>query len=299
MRAYGRTPGEDRERRRRHLWLALVGSLALHAGLYASMTGRTPGIDPTGTARRAVSVLVELAVPGLGPPGAPEGAPPTIDAEDVPEAPPAPVAAPRPRRVLSGPTALVAPPRADPVPEAAPTGGVADGAEGQGTDGQSDNAFLDTLLARSTGGGAGAGGRGGAGCPDGVEGLWRARRYNRERGRWGVFTLDVRRDGSALTGTIVLHSWTGGPDDDQPPRCGPGVYEHTVRMNASGRLDGDDFRFDARDHRRTVQCMEAERFAYNLDHFRGTLRGNRILSVNNDGGWEVNSPYTFRRVACP
>ncbi len=37
---------------------------------------------------------------------------------------------------------------------------------------------------------------------------------------------------------------------------------------------------------------------YNLDHFTGTIRGNRFLAVNNDGGRDVNAPYSFRRTSC-
>jgi hypothetical protein len=276
---------EDPRRRARFV-IGLSVSVALHLFLWLSLTLRPSNPHSVAAMRAAVGVVVDVAVPGLGEPGAPVGEARHEESdEDV-----AAVAAPAPRaRVRQGIAPFAS---REPSPEPA----IESATDGRGS---SDDAFIDGLMARATGRGDGAGGRGGAGCPDAVAGTWRAQRYSRERGRWGVFTLRVERDhDEALSGTITLHSWTGGPADDRPPRCAPGVFEHVVRMNATGRLVGRDFRFEGRDHRRTIRCMSEERWAYNLDSFTGTLAANRIVSVNNDGGWEVNTPYTFRRVAC-
>lgn len=258
--------------------------MVLHVAIFASLSG-THVEAPSPTAQLAIGTLVDVAVPGFGPPGAPSGEAAAADSPDQSDPP----AAPLPRVRAAASTAPSLPVATDVEAQTqAPSEG----------EGQSADAFLDSLIARADGRGDGAGGAGGAGCPDPIAGIWRARRFNRVRGTWGVFTLKIERDGAALTGAITLHSWTGDSRDRHPPPCAPGIFEHTVVMNADGRLEGRHVRFDARDHRRTVQCMSAGRFAYNLDHFTGTLATNRILAVNNDGGWEVNTPYTFRRVSC-
>jgi hypothetical protein len=160
------------------------------------------------------------------------------------------------------------------------------------------DALIDALIARSSGEGSGAGGSGGAGCPDPIAGTWHARKYKSAEGWWSSFTLHIERDGDRLSGRVVQHGWTGGPRDTSPPMCTPGIFEHRVRMGGEGFLRGDHVRFDAEGPpERTVLCMGTD-LGYNLDHFTGTLRGNRLLAVNNDGGRDVNAPYTFRRTRC-
>jgi hypothetical protein len=153
-------------------------------------------------------------------------------------------------------------------------------------------------MARSSGSGAGAGGNGGAGCSDPIAGTWFVRKFRGGEGWWSSFTLHIERDGETLTGRVVQHGWTGGADDRSPPICTPGMFEHRVRMGGEGWIRGDQVRFDALGPpQRTVICMGTD-LGYNLDHFSGTLRGNRLLAVNNDGGRDVNAPYTFRRTSC-
>lgn len=165
--------------------------------------------------------------------------------------------------------------------------------------------FLEELMRRPPlaglgGAGDGTGGEtGGRGCPDPVVGTWRARRYDGALGRHVVFTLRITaHDGSRLEGTILNRSWSGSRSERHPPRCAPGVSDHTVTMPARGRLVGGSFRLDALSHRRTNHCFDVGLWMYNLDHFTGTLDGDTLRVVNNDGGHERNSPYVFERIAC-
>lgn len=169
--------------------------------------------------------------------------------------------------------------------------------------------FLEELMRRAplpglggsggaTGSGSGAG-AGGSGCADPILGTWRARRYDLALGRHVVFTLRLtERQGSRVEGTILNRSWSGGRSQRSPPRCAPGVSDHTVTMPARGRLVGDSFRLDALSHRRTNHCFDEGLWMYNLDHFTGTVEGDTFRAVNNDGGHERNSPYTFERISC-
>ncbi|MEZ4248897.1 MAG: hypothetical protein R3B99_11720 [Polyangiales bacterium] len=153
--------------------------------------------------------------------------------------------------------------------------------------------------------GDGAGGGGGDGCADPVVGTWRARRYDEEGtgpdrlGHHASFTIRIAsHEGERLEGAITLRAWSGDASETSPPRCRTGHYDHTVRMRATGSLEGDRFRMDALDHVRTEHCIDFGRWSYNLDHFRGRLDGESLDLVNNDGGREVNAPYRFRRVSC-
>lgn len=169
--------------------------------------------------------------------------------------------------------------------------------------------FVDALINRgnngqgNVGAGTGSGGGGEAGgggeCGDPILGTWRARRYDRLHQRHATFTIRVtHREGDRLEGTIINRAWSGGPLQTSPPRCTPGVFDHTVRMPAHGRFNGREFRMDAESHRRTVHCIDTGIWMYNLDHFSGRMQGDVLVTVNNDGGVEVNSPYRFRRVSC-
>lgn len=169
-----------------------------------------------------------------------------------------------------------------------------------------NNLFLDALMARGNvgegraGSGDGAGGgEGGGDCSDPIVGTWRARRYDRLHGRHAIFTIRItHREGERLEGTIINRAWSGGPLQTSPPRCSPGVFDHTVTMPARGRFTGREFRMDAQSHRRTEHCIDSGLWLYNLDHFTGRLDDGELRTVNNDGGIEVNSPYRFRRVSC-
>lgn len=297
----------DEERRRGRpalaLWLAGVGSIALH-GLLLWSTAGGPELAAE-NATRATMALVDFAVPGSGPPGAPLGetlaaAPGASDeaVRDEPAARPRQLPSSRPRAALTaeGAADVAAVSEAEVLDEGVP------GALGEAPDPTSD-AFLDGLLTRSAARGV-PGARAGSGCPDPIAGTWRARRYDTTRGRWGVFTLYIERPGSgagrpsaALRGRIRLHAWTGPRSGRTPPRCGPGVYEHSVRMPATGAFDGERFHFEASSFERVTHCMDA-RFDYNLDRFTGRVEGDVLAVVNNDGGHEVDAPYRFRRLSC-
>ena len=169
--------------------------------------------------------------------------------------------------------------------------------------------FLEALMNRgnggqgNVGGGTGTGGGGEAGgggeCADPILGTWRAKRYDSGHRRHATFTIRItHREGERLDGTITLRAWSGGPLQTSPPRCEPGVWDHTVRMRGHGRFNGREFRMDGEAHRRTTHCMDMGIWMYNLDHFTGHLQNGVLDTVNNDGGHEVNSPYRFRRVSC-
>ncbi|RLB56463.1 MAG: hypothetical protein DRJ42_03240 [Deltaproteobacteria bacterium] len=285
--------------------MALFVSSAVHAVLFLVLVLPPPERGPDLSSATA-SVFIDVAVPGIGPPGAPRGDAPNMEpiddlAErlDAPAVPPpraprasvAPAPGPAPSiesSPLRAPSAG-APTEIPEVPEAPSAAGNAEG-----------DAFIDALIARSRGGGTGARGNGGGGCPDPIDGTWYATKYRESEGRWVSFMLHVERvaDGEALTGHVVQHSWTGGPGDRSPPRCTPGMTEYRVRMGGQGVLRGDQVRFDALGPAsRTVLCM-GDDLGYNLDHFAGTVRGNRMLAVNNDGGRDVDQAYTFRRTSC-
>lgn len=295
---------DEREKRRASalaLTFAGVGSLLLHAALLWSFAGGASAV--TEGASEAAVAFVDFAVPGAGPPGAPSGG---ATANVAPEArvledDDAPVVAAQPRAARRGPapiaaltseagTDLAAVSDASEVAESGTLGATDEG------EADSSDAFLDGLMARSTERGV-PGARGGDGCPDPIAGTWRARRYDEARERWGVFTLRIAREGATLEGRIRLHAWSGPRAGRTPPRCAPGVYEHSVRMPASGSFDGERFRFDASSYERVTHCMDA-RFDYNLDHFTGRVEGDVLHVVNNDGGHEVNAPYRFRRLSC-
>jgi hypothetical protein len=140
-----------------------------------------------------------------------------------------------------------------------------------------------------------------------VAGIWRAHKYNSTYRDWVVFDLHIARDPadrSQLRGLITNHSWTGGPEQEEPPPCNrnPG-WEWVVSMDARGRVTDDlhihfggigQWRLDE------VRCGRGPA-GYNLDNLSGHI-DEAILefqSVNNDGGRAVNEPMVFRRIRCP
>ncbi len=275
--------------------LALFASTGLHVVVFLFFVGsaRLPAPDMSSA---TAELLVDVTVPGLGPPGAPAGdlanvqeADPLAEELDAPVMPPP--RAERPSTVDATETAPT---------ELSPEGEPAEVAETASEAGAVDgDAFIDSLIARPRAGtGAGAGGNGGAGCEDPIEGVWHVRKYRSGEGWWTTFTLHIERDGDELRGRVVQHGWNGNADDQSPPACTPGMFEHRVEMFGEGFVHGDQVRFDAvGPPRRTVLCRGLP-LGYNLDHFTGTVRGNRLLAVNNDGGRDVNAPYVFRRTSC-
>lgn len=145
-----------------------------------------------------------------------------------------------------------------------------------------------------------------ADCDDPVTGVWKSHKHDPRYGDWYMFTLTVERspeDPNRLAGTIHAHSWTGGPQQEEPPPCGPGVWHWTVMMNAAGSVSPTgEIRFGGIDWRpENAYCGRMlGPGEYNPDHFSGTIDPaiQEFQSVNNDGGRSVNDPMVFRRVSC-
>jgi hypothetical protein len=141
-------------------------------------------------------------------------------------------------------------------------------------------------------------------CPQRVAGVWRAQRYAPLQGLWVRFTLRVEeRDDGTLAGTIRSRIWSGTAADRRPPPCGPGQIDTEHEMPARGRVDGDRITFGSRTHRLVAdRCPQlfGRMAGYAPDNFSGTLDEARqeFQSVNNDGAYDVNTPYVFRRTAC-
>ena len=140
-----------------------------------------------------------------------------------------------------------------------------------------------------------------------VAGVWRSHKYDPRFRDWYIFTLNVRRvpgSPNELTGSIVAHSWEGGPSDAEPPPCARQMgSEWVVSMDARGSVISETqivfggigrWRLD-----RTI-CRYGPSM-YNLDNFSGTIDPSilEFQSVNNDGGRAVNDPMVFRRIRCP
>jgi hypothetical protein len=306
---------DDEREDRRWLWLAIPGSVVLHALVVLALPDHHARSNalvravrddvwldaPTGAlGARGTEDPHEVAAGAPGAPSDEADAPPVRSSTTRRE-----VASSRESDATSAePGEATSDPNGAESSEATSDPNGAESSEANGADGAgglSNDAFLDGLLAR----GDGAGGGGGDGCADPVVGTWRARRYDEEGtgpdrlGHHASFTIRITsHEGERLEGAITLRAWSGDASETSPPRCRTGHYDHTVRMRATGSLEGDRFRMDALDHVRTEHCIDFGRWSYNLDHFRGRLDGESLDLVNNDGGREVNAPYRFRRVSC-
>ncbi len=137
-------------------------------------------------------------------------------------------------------------------------------------------------------------------CSDPVEGTWVAYRYSPEYRDWARFTLHIDRNESRLEGTIVARMWRGMASDRNPPPCSPDGWDYTVTMQATGNLIGDQLAFGSNAHRVSSVACASSFFSYNPDHFTGTVDGigDRMHTVNNDGGRDINAAYEFRRLRC-
>ncbi len=145
-------------------------------------------------------------------------------------------------------------------------------------------------------------------CGDEIAaGIWRSHAYNPTYGDWQVFTLTIRRvpdSPEQLVGTIVNHSWYGGPSDQEPPPCSrQRQFEWIVSMDARGRVThGNQIFFGGVGRWRLdeTRCRQGPG-GYNLDNFSGVIDPAilEFQSVNNDGGRAVNEPAVFRRIRCP
>ncbi len=144
-------------------------------------------------------------------------------------------------------------------------------------------------------------GRRGTFCEDPVAGTWVAQKFKMVggRGRWVRFRLIVRRDGTQLTGRIVSRIWDGTASDHEPPECRPFISDMTWEMAGTGFVAGDQMTFRG-GTARVIRSDCPSSGTYAPDAFSGTVdpERERFSSVNNDGAYDVNEPYVFRRVAC-
>ncbi len=136
-----------------------------------------------------------------------------------------------------------------------------------------------------------------------VEGIWKSHAYYPGHGQWYIFTLTIRRDPSdprRLTGRVHSHYWNGGPDDVEPPPCGPGGFHQTVIMPAEGSVDGMRIQFGGTSWQNDQTFCGPPTTGYYPDVFSGVIDPEieEFQSVNNDGGPMVNYPTVFRRVRC-
>lgn len=135
-------------------------------------------------------------------------------------------------------------------------------------------------------------------CGDPVIGTWRTQKYRSTDRTWVRFTLHVRREGDRLAGTIESRIWSGSPLTPVPGACTPFGHDHTWVMQADGRVDGESMRFGARSLRLVREDCPSSGTRYAPDHFRGTIQGEAFDALNNDGAYDVDEPYLFRRIAC-
>ncbi len=136
-------------------------------------------------------------------------------------------------------------------------------------------------------------------CTDPVAGFWEALKYSPIHGNWVHFKLTVNRQGTAVSGTIISRTWSGGPRDSTPPGCDLGGYDITVSMNASGTTNGDTISFGS-SHASIISEQCSLVGEYVPDRFSGNIDGTRqeFQSLNNDGLVDINVPYVFRRTRC-
>jgi hypothetical protein len=273
------------EARRRTLLLGLLASTLTHGSLVLAMLlhlrGASAGGSSAGGHGGAGDTSVDVSVAGAEatatpaptsetPPPAPteEGAAPLVAHISPPVSPPGDARVTHTGRV-AGPTRLGAP---------------TPGPGGDTVEGQRSN--LPHAIV----------------CKDPVVGRWEALKYSPLQGNWVNFTLLVHRAaGGVVQGTILSHTWSGGPFDTVAPRCTIGGYDMTVSMQASGHAEPSGaIRFGASRYSIVaIRCPSLDNL-YAPDNFSGTIDRARqeFQSVNNDGANDVNAPYVFRRTGC-
>jgi len=138
-------------------------------------------------------------------------------------------------------------------------------------------------------------------CSDPVAGVWRAQKYRTSDHTWVRFVLRVRREGGGLGGTITSRIWTGTRSDPRPGDCTAFGMDHTWRMRARGSVAGDQLTFNSVGGARLIaqDCPRSDS-RYAPDRFSGRVHPLREVfeSTNNDGAFDIDEPYTFRRVSC-
>lgn len=275
---------------------------------------------PTGSMASRTAAPVPVAVPELVPDPEPT-APPAAEAPDrptpvrpVPEGSVPVAASPAPP-----PSAAQVPPPRLPGESATPSEGAEAGA-GESAPGEGELAGAGgehTTAGTPAGdpssiilGSAGMGGdqvtarrlllpNGGA-CDDPAVGRWRAQKFRASDRTWVRFTLRVRRQGDALRGTIESRIWSGSASDPRPGECTALSSDHTWRMQARGAIDGNEMRFESRRARLVAEHCPRGGTRYAPDRFQGTVEPLRgvFQAVNNDGAFDIDEPYTFRRTSC-
>lgn len=138
---------------------------------------------------------------------------------------------------------------------------------------------------------------------DPVTGVWKSHAYVPSHGQWYVFTLTIHRDpeeDGKLVGNVHSHYWTGTPEDEEPPPCGPMGYHQTVIMPANGSVEDMRIEFGGTDWELEHTYCGSSVVMYYPDRFSGVIDPaiEEFQSVNNDGGPMVNYPTVFRRIRC-
>lgn len=139
-------------------------------------------------------------------------------------------------------------------------------------------------------------------CADPVAGTWRAQKFRTSDHTWVRFILQVRHEASGeLRGTITSRIWTGNRSNPNPGTCTAFGMDHTWRMTARGHYGGEEMSFHSSGGARLIRqdCPRSDS-SYAPDHFTGRIRVMQEVwdTVNNDGAYDVDEPYTFRRVSC-
>ena len=137
-------------------------------------------------------------------------------------------------------------------------------------------------------------------CDDPVQGVWVASFYDASRLSWYVFTLNMRRNGDVLNGSISSHFWEGFSRQTSPPPCELGGMENYVSMTGVGRVSGSHVYFGGMNWHLSRRVCGSGMIGYSDDNFSGTIDPQRheFQSLANDGGDMVNQPAVFRRTAC-
>ncbi len=137
-------------------------------------------------------------------------------------------------------------------------------------------------------------------CSDPVAGVWRAQKYRGSDRTWVRFILRIRRDGDALSGSITSRIWSGNPSSPQPGQCTAFGFDHTWRMDGRGSVDGNTVQFGSRTARLVEAQCPSRDARYAPDNFTGTIEplSETFRTTNNDGAFDIDEPYTFRRISC-
>ncbi len=137
-------------------------------------------------------------------------------------------------------------------------------------------------------------------CGDPVAGTWRAQKFRASDHSWVRFVLRIHREGHELRGTITSRIWSGTPSNPEPGQCTAFGFDHTWVMQARGSVEGESVTFVSSHARLVRQDCPSSDHTYAPDRFTGTIRplSETFQSRNNDGAFDIDEPYTFRRVSC-